>query len=132
MTETVQVVTREQREKEIEVFHAYQKGVKTREKAKKQEAEQVQAFKIDDFLVSDEIQEIVIEGLGMVRYKMLSAADVHDLMQSRGEKESNYELSVRGLHIMLSKVDPTIPLEKIRRLRPSIQTKLLTSLPFLI
>jgi len=47
MTETVQVVTREQREKEIQVFHEYQAGVRKRERAK------VQSRAEEDVMVSE-------------------------------------------------------------------------------
>ena len=88
-------------------------------------------FNIDDFLVTDDVQEIAVENLGIVRYKMLDTRDFLDLLRHRGDKD-DLEMGVTLLHQMLSKADPAVTLEKLQRLQPAVTLKILDSLlPFL-
>ena len=127
MTSTEQPVSAEQRRKEIEALREYQAGVKQREESKKVEAEKVKAFKIDDFLVSDDVLEMDVMGVGLVKYKMISAAEFFEVMADSGNRKG-YESNMLILHNMMSKADPSVTLEKLRKMDPKSSSRLMGQL----
>ena len=59
-----------------------------------------------------EIKEIEIPGLGVIKYGTLTVEDFQDILNAKNE----FEAATLMLHHMLRKADPTISLEEIKKM----------------
>jgi len=81
------------------------------EEYEKREREELRNIRIDDLLSSD-LREAVIPGIGVVRYGVLT---VGDWLKLSGIEDRN-ELTVAVIACMLSKADPSVTVEKVKSL----------------
>ena len=89
--------------------------------------EEAKLFNIDEFLLDvDKTLEKKVEGVGIIRYKRLSFAEVMELSQKYGNDQVKFSTAL--VVKMLSKVDNTITLEKFEKLPPSVAIKIMNAL----
>jgi len=93
------------------------------EEFKKQVAEELKEFKIDEILTKT-ILEKEVEGLGVVRYGKLTIADLIDIQKY----ENDLERGLRTVYLMLKKANPDLTFEQVKQLPIDIALKLITAL----
>lgn len=104
-------VSKEEREKEIKDRENYEKSIA---EDKRRKAEAASMFDIDEFITdADVIREAYVEDIDRnIRYKKLTVKENASLLRVKDVEKRGTKI----LHLMLSKVDPTITEEKIEKL----------------
>ena len=88
--------------------------------------EKFKDFNIDDFVVdADETLETLVPELDtIVKYKVLTNADLLKISRVEGEHEKGFEI----LFLLLSKADPNITREKLYAVEPSVTNRILAAI----
>ena len=89
-------------------------------------AEKRRLFNIDEFVAEvDEILEAEVPDLNLVvRYKRLTNADLLKVLKIEDSSEQGLEI----LFYMLSRADPSVTREKVRKLDPIVTAKILSAI----
>lgn len=116
-------ITKEEREKEIKSREDYKKGI---EEDKRRKAEAASAFDIDEFIAdADMIREAYIENIDRnIKYKKLTVKENASLVKLKDVEKRG----IKMLHLMLSKVDPSITEEKIENLGNDVASVILATI----
>jgi hypothetical protein len=95
------------------------------EKFEREMAEKAKTFNPKELVKSSkEIHQIEIEGVGVIRYGVLTLADMLELNKA----ESNEERSFKILWLMLRKAYPELTLEDVKAFPMDVAAKILTAL----
>ena len=95
------------------------------EKFEREMTEKAKAFNPKELVKSSkEIRQMEIEGVGVVRYGVLTLADMLELNKA----ESNEERSFKILWLMLRKAYPELTLEDVKAFPMDVAAKILTAL----
>lgn len=90
-------------------------------KAQKTSSDILKLFNIDDFQAdADKVEEVPVEGVGIVRFKRVVIADLFDLP----EMKTRHEYTARLIYKMMSKADSNVTYEKICKLPPDVASRI--------
>ena len=74
-------------------------------------------FNIDAALKeTEEVKEMDLPGLGIIKYKILTWADLHTLRENASPSDSAEDQVARILWLMLNKADPSVTFEMVKNL----------------
>ena len=102
----------------VEISRDVLDKIEALKKKSQDEQEKIQKlFNIDDFQINpDKTEEVYVKGLGLIKYKQLTIADLFGFP----EVNSKHEYTARLIWMMMSKADQTVTFEKIRNLPPDV------------
>lgn len=105
---------------------AVERGKKALEEHEKRKERIRRLFNIDDFIVNvEKIREVEVPELNIVvRYKSLTNEDLFKVMKIKDDTERGIEL----LYLMLSKADPNVTREKLRKMNPMVTAQILNAI----
>ncbi len=103
-----------------------EKGKKALRKLEEKREKIHMLFSIDDFIAdAEKVREVEVPELGIiVRYKSLTNEDLFKVMKIEDDTERGIEL----LYLMLSKADPNVTREKLRKLSPMVTARILNAI----
>jgi hypothetical protein len=98
--------------------------VKAFEKDQTEEAKTMKTFKVSDFTAGvDEVKTEKIKGLGVVKYKVLTARDIAEIPEDVKGDQGLYLV-----YVMLHKADETVTFEEVGKLPVDVSGKLMETL----
>ncbi|MCD6443644.1 hypothetical protein J7L70_01415 [Candidatus Bathyarchaeota archaeon] len=103
---------------------AYEKGMRKLDAYIEQRRRELKHLRIDDLLSTDQVREVEVPGLGIIRYGRLTVEDA--LAVSRIEDET--EQAVETVARMLRKADPQVTVDKVKMLPADVFTRLASAL----
>ena len=103
-----------------------ERGKRALHKLEEKREEVRRLFNIDDFIAdAEKVREVEVPELGIiVRYKSLTNEDLFKVMKIEDDTERGIEL----LYLMLSKADPNVTREKLRKLSPMVTARILNAI----
>ena len=109
---------------EMTGMDAYEKGMRKLDAYIEQRRRELKHLRIDDLLSTDQVREVEVPGLGIIRYGRLTVEDA--LAVSRIEDET--EQAVETVARMLRKADPQVTVDKVKMLPADVFARLASAL----